>query len=169
MSSRMTVITLLALAALLPALAEAQQQQRVRTTIGSQSTTEDIRRSLTPVGTDQQTEVSVAAPIQFKLDSHELTAEATALLDRIAAALMSDDLTRYKFLVEGHTDATGTEPHNKGLSERRAGSVFDYLALKGVPATRLAAAGFGEGKLLPGVDPNDPSNRRVEVVRLPVN
>lgn len=169
MSPRKTIVTLAALAVLLPALAEAQQQQRVRTTIGNQATTEDIRRSLTPVGTNQQTEVSIAAPIQFKLDSHELTVEATALLDRIAAALMSDDLTRYKFLIEGHTDATGSEPHNKGLSERRAGSVFDYLARKGVPVSRLAAAGFGEGKLLQGVDANDPSNRRVEVVRLPVN
>ncbi|MGE0255649.1 MAG: OmpA family protein [Alphaproteobacteria bacterium] len=169
MSPRKTLAALVALAVLVPLAAEAQQQQRVRTTIGNQTTTDEIRRSLVPVGTTPQTEVSVAAPIQFKLDSYELTPDAMALLDRIAEALKSAELTSFKFLVEGHTDATGSDTHNKGLSENRAASVFDYLARKGVPANRLAAAGFGEGRLLPGVDPNHPSNRRVEVVRLPVN
>ena len=36
--------------------------------------------------------------------------------------------------VSGHTDATGADDYNQGLSERRANSVLQYLVSKGVDA-----------------------------------
>ena len=50
--------------------------------------------------------------------------------------------------VDGHTDikpiATPEFPSNWELSSARAISVVRYLMLRGVPANRLVAAGFGE-------------------------
>ena len=67
--------------------------------------------------------------------------------------------------VEGHTDATGADAYNQSLSERRAHAVLDYLAGKGVDASRLSAQGFGEGA---PIAPNETRegrtlNRRVEL------
>jgi outer membrane protein OmpA-like peptidoglycan-associated protein len=70
-------------------------------------------------------------------------------------------------MLAGHTDATGSADYNKGLSERRAYSVQRYLidAYRIDPA-RLRTVGFGEERLLKDVYPDDPRNRRVEVVNL---
>ena len=65
-------------------------------------------------------------------------------------------------MVEGHTDALGTETYNQGLSERRAAAVADHLTDLGVPAERLSALGFGQANPRTD-DPYDPTNRRVEL------
>ena len=66
--------------------------------------------------------------------------------------------------VEGHTDAEGSDERNQPLSERRAQSVVDYLAERGVPVERMKAVGYGASQ---PVVPNDTSenmarNRRIE-------
>ena len=50
----------------------------------------------------------------------------------------------WQVTVEGHTDGIGTEAANGDLSERRAKTVRDYLASKGVASSRLTAQGLGE-------------------------
>ena len=74
------------------------------------------------------------------------------------------------FLVEGHTDATGSDAYNQRLSEQRAGNVADYLIGRGVASRNVVVYGFGE------TDPkstNDTAegrqtNRRVEIhIRAP--
>lgn len=149
------------------AAAQAQaQDKRMRTMLKQDSTTEDVVRSLVPVGVDDNTEVSVSAPVTFQFDSDKLTNQARTLLDRIAEALKAPELNPYRFMIEGHTDATGNTSYNQELSERRARSVHSYLSYRGVDVTRLALVGFGETRLLPNVDPYDGLNRRVEVVRM---
>jgi outer membrane protein OmpA-like peptidoglycan-associated protein len=69
-------------------------------------------------------------------------------------------------IVQGHTDATGSEEHNLRLSERRAGAVRGVLVSRGVLASRVSTVGFGEGD--PVAD-NDTArgrqrNRRVDIV-----
>lgn len=99
--------------------------------------------------------------VTFEFDSDELTPEAKANLDEFAKALQDDRLTRARFAVEGHTDATGSETYNVGLSERRAQSVVRYLRSKGLEPDRFEAAGYGMSR--PRVaDPFAPENRRVE-------
>jgi OOP family OmpA-OmpF porin len=44
----------------------------------------------------------------------------------------------------GHTDSTGPEDYNQGLSERRAQAAADYLAGKGVAASKMTVKGMGE-------------------------
>jgi OOP family OmpA-OmpF porin len=45
--------------------------------------------------------------------------------------------------VRGHTDSTGSKPHNQALSQRRAESVMSYLKEHGVTNT-MTAKGYGQ-------------------------
>ncbi|WP_413285231.1 OmpA family protein [Vibrio sp. MA40-2] len=66
----------------------------------------------------------------------------------------------------GHTDSVGSEKYNQALSEKRAGSVADYLFSQGIESSRVTVSGMGE------IEPkasNDTAegrmeNRRVEVI-----
>lgn len=100
--------------------------------------------------------------INFDLNSSELTPEARTKLEEFAKALKDSRLNSHSFVVEGHTDASGSEDYNIGLSERRAHSVSAFLLASGIEPSRISAAGRGEGN--PRVaDPFDPTNRRVEM------
>jgi outer membrane protein OmpA-like peptidoglycan-associated protein len=103
--------------------------------------------------------------ITFDLDSATLTPQARENLDAFVAALRSRALQPYRFLVEGHTDATGSEGYNQALSERRAASVVDYLVANGIESSRVTSRGYGETRpRLPDAD--HPENRRVETRRI---
>lgn len=69
-------------------------------------------------------------------------------------------------LIEGHTDSVGSAAFNEQLSQRRADSVWAYLARQGIGELRLSARGMGE---VQPVATNDTAagrqqNRRVEIV-----
>jgi outer membrane protein OmpA-like peptidoglycan-associated protein len=99
--------------------------------------------------------------VNFEFDSDRLTAAAKENLDQFAEALHDPRLKELKFDIDGHTDATGAEQYNLGLSERRAQAVVAYLATKGVDENELKAKGFGKSKPVVA-DPFSPENRRVE-------
>ena len=72
--------------------------------------------------------------------------------------------------VDGHTDnvplsGTGKFADNWELSSARATSVVKYLISKGVPPSRLAAAGFGEFQPISEGDTDEAraANRRIEL------
>lgn len=99
--------------------------------------------------------------VNFDYNSDKLTKAATDNLDLFIAALKDPKLAGTKFEIDGHTDASGGEDYNLGLSERRANSVVAYLAQQGVDASTLTAKGFGKSR--PRVaDPLSAENRRVE-------
>ena len=113
----------------------------------------------------------VRLPIYFEFDSARPTPEARALLEQVGAALQSSDLESFHFLVEGHTDALGSEDYNERLSIERAKAVAAYLEAKGVPQARLRPGGKGESS---PVAPNEGEegrrrNRRVDFVNLGQN
>lgn len=145
------------------------QDERQRTEIdestSSRSIVDAFSRQITvqPHGNPQQ--VSVSAPINFEFGSAQLTPQGMALLDVIAVALNDPALIANTFVVEGHTDAVGSADSNLALSKRRAASVVSYLVSRSVAPGRLTAAGYGEYRLLAGLDPNDGRNRRVELVK----
>lgn len=102
--------------------------------------------------------------VLFDTAKHTLRPGAREKLAKIAGILIAHP--GLKLEVEGHTDSVGTEDYNQQLSERRAGSVRNYLAQMGVPATAIVSRGFGE---LQPVASNDNAagrqqNRRVEIV-----
>jgi outer membrane protein OmpA-like peptidoglycan-associated protein len=99
--------------------------------------------------------------VTFEFDSDQLTAPAKENLSQFAKALLDPQLKGQKFEIDGHTDATGAEQYNLGLSERRANAVVSFLATQGVDPTTLQPKGFGKSR--PRVaDPFSPENRRVE-------
>lgn len=70
-------------------------------------------------------------------------------------------------VVEGHTDAVGTEAYNQSLSERRAMAVREVLVSEfGIQPGRVDAIGFGEARPVADNDSEEGRaiNRRVEAV-----
>lgn len=105
--------------------------------------------------------------INFEYDSDKLKQDAMIVLDQLAKAFDDGRLSKYDFLIAGHTDAVGSDAYNQNLSERRARSVKNYLEKRyGVAGSRLIEKGFGESRLLNPNDPNDGSNRRVQIITL---
>jgi outer membrane protein OmpA-like peptidoglycan-associated protein len=116
---------------------------------------------------DRCAEVIRLRGVNFDFDRAEVRSDAAVILDE-AATLLSDALRECpsrSVSVEGYTDATGADAYNLILSERRANAVLDYLADKGVDASRLSAKGFGESSPIAPNDTRDGRalNRRVEL------
>jgi hypothetical protein len=107
------------------------------------------------------------AAILFDYDSADLKIDFHPVLEALAEALQGR-LADADFTLEGHTDSTGAEDYNMGLSLRRAQTVRHYLLGKGIEASRLDVTGKGE--LAPIADnataDGQAQNRRVEVVRV---
>ena len=75
------------------------------------------------------------------------------------------EFSKATFMIEGHTDSTGSKSLNEKLSAKRAAAVKDYLVQNGVDASRLDSKGFGEDN---PIDTNKSragraNNRRVEI------
>lgn len=107
--------------------------------------------------------VTVLYGIHFDVDSDVLRPDATPALERVLAALQA--LGDLGMVIEGHTDADGTEEHNLDLSERRARAVVTWLVERGVDAGRLTAQGRGEAEPVAdnATSAGRALNRRVEV------
>ncbi len=100
----------------------------------------------------------------FAFDSAELRGGLTSNLDRLVTFLQ--EYPNRNAVIEGHTDNVGNAEYNRGLSQRRADSVLQYLVEKGVESGRLSASGLGQTS--PMADNNSDSgrqrNRRVEII-----
>lgn len=104
--------------------------------------------------------------IEFEYNSDRPTPVGLRQLASLGEALKDPGLKGFRFMLAGHTDARGSDIYNQELSQRRAAAVHRYLAANQIEATKLNIVGFGKTRLLPGVSPEDPKNRRVEVVNL---
>ena len=101
--------------------------------------------------------------VNFDFDKADIRPDAAVILDEAASQLSAAPGRSVR--VEGHTDSVGTDAYNQDLSERRAASVKDYLVGKGIDASRLTTAGFGESNPIASNDTADGRalNRRVEL------
>lgn len=112
---------------------------------------------------------AVNLTVDFATGSAALTPQAKRTLDQLGKALSSQDLSKYRFRIEGHTDTVGTAAQNLSLSQQRAAAVASYLEQTyGIAPTRLQPIGMGEQGLLVPTPPQtpNPKNRRVEVINL---
>ena len=82
--------------------------------------------------------------ILFDVDSSVLWGDARYSLDQVGSVLV--DYSKTAVIVQGHTDATGSEVHNLSLSERRAAAVKNHLVGRGVEPDRMVAVGYGESE-----------------------
>lgn len=105
--------------------------------------------------------------LYFDFGSDRLRAESEPVLAQIVALLREEPTL--KLVVEGHTDAVGTEAANRDLSQRRAQAVVSALVARGVAGGRLRASGFGASR--PVADNTSDSgrarNRRVSLAKAP--
>ena len=65
---------------------------------------------------------------------------------------------QYTFTIEGHADERGTREYNIALGAKRAQTVRDYLASRGVQTQRMRTISYGKER--PVAVCNDISSRR---------
>lgn len=101
--------------------------------------------------------------VNFDHDSAVLKSAATASLNHAASAIKGSGANAVN--ITGYTDSNGDATYNVGLSKRRANSVADYLANKGISRSMMSTHGMGEAN--PVGDNSTATgramNRRVEI------
>lgn len=112
--------------------------------------------------------LNIPSGITFAYDSATVQPQFQRTLDQVADTLAQYNQTYVD--VYGHTDSTGSDAYNQGLSERRARAVADYLAGHGVQAARIGTRGFGKTQPIASndTDAGRAANRRVEIKIVPI-
>jgi outer membrane protein OmpA-like peptidoglycan-associated protein len=148
---------------------------------GSHFTIVDLKFRIEPVAgavqalkvkeTATEIRIEMPADVLFDFDKAEIRSDAQPVLSQAAEIIRRH--AQRRVVIEGHTDAKGSEQYNKRLSQRRAEAVKRWLQerekLKGVA---MQTKGWGAGKpVAPNAKPDgsdDPEgrqkNRRVEIV-----
>ena len=104
---------------------------------------------------------AAALPINFDSGSSRVDRDSMPYIETIASLMRSDP--SLQLVIEGHTDARGAYNRNMVLSWDRALGVFRTLVeTYGVEPRRLQPVGKGPLEPMPGTDPGDGSNRRVQ-------
>jgi outer membrane protein OmpA-like peptidoglycan-associated protein len=80
----------------------------------------------------------------FDTNLFVLKQESFPELNKLVSFMKSNQAINIE--ISGHTDSTGDKNKNQLLSENRAKAVYDYLQSKGVSASRMAFAGYGDTK-----------------------
>ncbi|CAO3419221.1 peptidoglycan-associated lipoprotein Pal [Azospirillum doebereinerae] len=95
-------------------------------------------------GSQEDLAVNVGDRVFFGFDRFDLSPEARATLDRQATWMQTYGSVTVS--VEGHSDERGTREYNLALGERRANSVKNYLAAKGISPSRVSVVSYGKEK-----------------------
>jgi outer membrane protein OmpA-like peptidoglycan-associated protein len=127
---------------------------------------EEIERDLEGAQVERVGEaikVTFDSGILFDVDKADLQPVAKENLAKLAVILNKYDDT--KVLIEGHTDATGSDEYNLTLSRNRAQSVANHLEGAAVDATRFTIMGYGEQQPVADNDTatGRQANRRVDL------
>ena len=112
--------------------------------------------------------LNMPANVTFATDSSDLSPAFFDVLTSVSKVLKEFDKTVVE--VAGHTDSTGSDSYNQSLSERRAGSVAQYLRSQGILNDRLLTVGMGEARPVAdnSSDSGRQANRRVEITMVPL-
>ena len=102
--------------------------------------------------------------VLFKSGSSELLSGARERLAKVSGIVLAYPGLHLE--VEGHTDSIGGEEFNQRLSEKRAGSVRDYLVQQGITGEAIVSRGLGKSEPVASNDTPEgrQQNRRVEIV-----
>ncbi len=101
--------------------------------------------------------------VHFETGKATLTTDSYSSLDVLVEALKAKPTMVIE--IAGHTDNVGSHDSNLKLSQDRAESVKNYLALKGIKKERLIAKGYAETQPIASNDTDEgkAKNRRTEV------
>lgn len=94
--------------------------------------------------------------VPFTFDDATLLDSSYAQVDR--AALWLKVHPKQKIVLEGHTDATGTDFYNDDLANRRVDAVRRRLIANGIASDRIVMLTYGER-----ATPGNPAERRVRM------
>uniref|UniRef100_UPI001CCF63C4 immunoglobulin-like domain-containing protein n=1 Tax=Hyalangium gracile TaxID=394092 RepID=UPI001CCF63C4 len=113
----------------------------------------------------QRGRIEIKETVHFDYNKATIQPRSYPLLNQVAQVLVEHPEI-LSVTIEGHTDNRGTDSYNQSLSQRRAESVREYLAKRGVARERMVARGFGESR---PVQPNTSeegraANRRVDFI-----
>ncbi|SFB39396.1 Outer membrane protein OmpA [Rhizobium sp. NFR07] len=107
--------------------------------------------------------------ITFATGSAEIPMNQATSLRKVADAInkvLEKDPSE-TFLIEGHTDAVGSDDSNLVLSDRRAESVAVVLSdAFGIPPENMTTQGYGERYLKVNTESANQENRRVTIRRI---
>ncbi len=95
--------------------------------------------------------------VLFDFDKAVLKPEGKAEVDKLIA-----DMKKFPgdtAVIEGHTDAIGSDAYNMALGQRRADAVKSYMVEQGIDAARIQAVSKGEAE--PAVANDTPANRKL--------
>jgi len=124
---------------------------------------------VTEVDNGQAILVNLPDGVTFDVGSATLKPAFRSTLNDVAGSLKQYPNSLID--VYGHTDSTGSDSFNQGLSERRAQTVANYLTSQGVNTARIRWQGFGE--TMPVADNSTEEgrrlNRRVEIKIIPIS
>lgn len=147
-------------------LRQLEEQPRMRVAPERRVTVDEFKR---------RPELRRAAPsieiqsINFAFGSAEIPRSQYRKVEQIANALdrMLRRNPRARVLIEGHTDAVGSDRSNLILSERRADSLKRVLVREfGIPSRAMETVGYGEDYLLVNTPYEAWENRRVTLRRV---
>ena len=107
--------------------------------------------------------------LTFDTGAATISRDQVSTLSNVANAMLQLLATNpgETFLIEGHTDAVGSDTSNLLLSDSRAATVARLLTdFYGVPPENLATQGYGERYLKIRTEAAERSNRRVTIRRI---
>ncbi len=115
-----------------------------------------------------QIDLVMPGNITFDVNQSTIKPSFSNTLESVALVLEEFDKTNIR--IEGHTDSTGSRDYNQLLSERRAGSVRDFLLDQGIDSSRTRAVGYGPRQPIASNDTASgrEQNRRVELKLVPM-
>lgn len=119
----------------------------------------EVTALLSPLKVDQ---VITLNNIFFDIDKFDLKVESEVELKTMLWLMNSNP--KMKLEISGHTDNTGSEVHNKELSQNRALAVKNYLINAGIKSDRIVSKGYGSSKPAASNDSDAgrAKNRRIE-------
>lgn len=117
---------------------------------------------------DETLKIDISSEVSFDFGSAALKSAFMPTLQKVSGIL--DRYPKTIIHVVGHTDSVGSESYNMELSRRRAQSVVDYFATRGISPNRLVTAGRGEmePRASNDTEAGRQLNRRVEIYVKPV-
>lgn len=112
--------------------------------------------------------LNMPSNITFATDSDSIQPAFYPTLNSVALVLQRYERTLVD--VYGHTDSTGGDQYNLNLSQRRAGSVANYLIAQGTNSQRFSIIGLGKSQPIASnaTAEGRAQNRRVEIKLAPL-
>jgi OmpA-OmpF porin, OOP family len=147
-----------------PDLNIAAIRQRAADRIKARAKT-DVALKRPPIAQELRKLPQISFDVRFDPDSAIVRPESYQTLGLIADALVRSTMLPYEFLIVGHTESGGRRDFNLTLSQKRADSIRDVLAMTfKISSKRLQTLGLGEEQLQDANQPAAAINQQVQIV-----